>query len=206
MEEDPDAETKPVDVTKAMDGGVLKTLLKAGENFGVHPAKGDCCYVHYEGIIKESGKVFDSSRGREMPFFFTFGRGQVIKGWDLGVATMCRGEIARLECRPEYAYGETGHPPKIPGNSTLIFEIELLRWEGEDLSPDRDGTITKSIVVSGKKFKTPTEHAGIKVHAVGTSLDGRIFYDAQLEYVLGEGAEHALPDGSGHGFEAHESG
>uniref|UniRef100_A0A914I4Q5 peptidylprolyl isomerase n=1 Tax=Globodera rostochiensis TaxID=31243 RepID=A0A914I4Q5_GLORO len=156
MGADSDAETKPVDVTKAMDGGVLKTLLKAGENFGVHPAKGDFCYVHYEGIIKESGKVFDSSRGREIPFFFSLGRGQVIKGWDLGVATMCRGEIARLECRPEYAYGETGHPPKIPGNSTLIFEIELLRWEGEDLSPDRDGTIIKT---RGHQSARCAEHA-----------------------------------------------
>ncbi|KAL3082169.1 hypothetical protein niasHT_037807 [Heterodera trifolii] len=183
-----ETENPIIDVTKAKDGGVLKTVLKQGEDPKIHPAKSDCCYVHYVGTIKESGKVFDSSRARNTPFFFSLLRGQVIKGWDLCVATMCRGEIARVECRPDYAYGVTGHPPKVPGNATLIFE-------GEDLSPDRDGTITKSILVLGKKFQTPTEHAGVTVHAVGTTTDGRVFFDAQLDYVLGEGLDHGLPDG-----------
>ena len=49
--------------------------------------------------------------------------GEVIKGWDLGVATMKKGEIARLTCKSEYAYGEVGSPTKIPANATLIFEV-----------------------------------------------------------------------------------
>lgn len=135
---------------------------------------------------------------------------QVIKAWDLGIGSMCRGELSQLECRADYAYGEGGSPPKIPPSATLIFEVELLRWEGEDLSPDRDGSITKSIVVAGEKSNCPSEHAPIKgleywdyifkwklliVHAIGSDLNGRIFYDRELEYVLGEGLEQQLPEG-----------
>lgn len=73
--------------------------------------------------------------------------------------------------------------------------MELLRWEGEDLSPDRDGTIMKSIITHGKKFNNPTEHAGVKLHAVGSTLDGRVFYNRHLEFNLNEGTEQCLPSG-----------
>ncbi len=55
--------------------------------------------------------------------------GQVIKGWDVGVATMKQGELAVLTCTYQYAYGEAGSPPTIPPKSTLVFEVELLGWE-----------------------------------------------------------------------------
>lgn len=71
------------------------------------------------------------------------------------------GEVAKLECRADYAYGETGSPPKIPGNATLNFEVELLSFEGEDISPDRDGSITKSIIVEGEKYNCPSEFAPV---------------------------------------------
>ena len=51
------------------------------------------------------------------------GTGEVIKAWDVGVATMKRGELAKLTCRGDYAYGETGSPPRIPANATLVFEV-----------------------------------------------------------------------------------
>jgi FK506-binding protein 4/5 len=92
----------------------------------LHPVKGDTIFVHYNGHLKESGKKFDDSRVRDQPFCFSLGRGQVMKGWDIGVATMCRGEICRLECRPDYAYGAIGSPPKIPGNQTLVFEVVII--------------------------------------------------------------------------------
>lgn len=55
---------------------------------------------------------------------------EVIKAWDIGVATMKKGELALLTCKPEYAYGETGSLPKIPANATLEFEVELFDWKG----------------------------------------------------------------------------
>ena len=61
-----------------------------------------------------NGKKFDSSRDRGRPFKFQIGRGQVIRGWDEGVAKMSVGEKAKLTCSPDYAYGERGHPGVYP--------------------------------------------------------------------------------------------
>lgn len=91
------------------------------------PQKGATVSVHYVGTL-QNGQKFDSSRDRAEPFKFQIGCGQVIKGWDEGVAQMSRGELARLTCSPDYAYGSRGYPPIIPGNSTLIFEVELLNF------------------------------------------------------------------------------
>ena len=56
--------------------------------------------------------------------------GSVIRGWDVGVATMKRGELAKFTIKSEFAYGKSGSPPKIPADATLIFEIELFDWKG----------------------------------------------------------------------------
>lgn len=63
--------------------------------------------------------------------FCFFLSGSVIKAWDLGVATMKKGELARLTCKPEYAYGKNGSPPKIGPDATLIFEVELFEWKSK---------------------------------------------------------------------------
>ncbi|VDN28128.1 unnamed protein product [Gongylonema pulchrum] len=158
-----------------------------------HPSNHDTVFVHYVGTL-ENGEEFDSNRHGKEPFSFTLGKGQVIKGWDLGVATMKKGEKCLLTCRAGYAYGDGGSPPKIPGGATLKFEIELLRWQGEDISPDRDGSITRSVIVPGEKYTSPTEGATVKVCAVG-SYEGRVFYDKEVSFVVGEGTEAGLPEG-----------
>ena len=81
--------------------------------------------VHYEGRL-EDGTVFDGSRPRGQAFSFTIGAGQVIRGWEQGVAGMKVGETRRLTIPPEPGYGEAGAGGVIPPNATLVFEIELL--------------------------------------------------------------------------------
>ena len=93
---------------------------------GESPSPGKIVSVHYTGWL-ENGTQFDSSRGpdRGQPLEFPIGVGRVIKGWDEGVMTMKVGGKRKLIIPPDLGYGATGRP-RIPPNSTLIFEVELL--------------------------------------------------------------------------------
>jgi FKBP-type peptidyl-prolyl cis-trans isomerase len=115
--------TKP----KKLQIGVKKRV----ENCTVKSKKGDILHMHYAGKL-EDGTEFDSSYTRGEPLTFTIGAGQVIKGWDQGLLGMCAGEKRKLVIPPELGYGATGAPPKIPGNSVLIFEVELVKIQGRD--------------------------------------------------------------------------
>ena len=92
---------------------------------GAEAKSGKPVKVHYVGTLT-NGSKFDSSRDRNEGFEFTLGAGQVIKGWDEGVAGMKVGGLRKLTIPPDMGYGARGFPPVIPGGSTLIFEVELL--------------------------------------------------------------------------------
>ena len=95
------------------------------EGTGPVAGKGHRVSVHYTGWLT-NGNKFDSSVDRGTPFEFELGRGQVIQGWDQGVAGMRVGGKVKLTIPPELAYGDRGFPGAIPPNSTLVFEVELL--------------------------------------------------------------------------------
>jgi FKBP-type peptidyl-prolyl cis-trans isomerase len=97
--------------------------LTAGNGAAAKP--GQLVTVHYTGWFTTGGK-FDSSVDRGEPFQFTLGAGEVIAGWDEGVAKMQVGDKVKLTIPPHLAYGEHGYPGAIPPNATLIFEVELL--------------------------------------------------------------------------------
>jgi len=92
---------------------------------GAVAQSGQKAKVHYTGWLK-NGQKFDSSKDRNEPFEFTLGAGQVIKGWDEGVAGMKVGGKRRLMIPPALGYGARGAGGVIPPNSELIFEVELL--------------------------------------------------------------------------------
>ncbi len=92
---------------------------------GAEAKVGQNVTVHYVGTLT-NGNKFDSSRDRNEGFKFKLGAGQVIKGWDQGVAGMKVGGLRKLTIPSDLAYGARGFPPVIPPNATLVFEVELL--------------------------------------------------------------------------------
>ena len=103
--------------------GLKYQILKRGK--GAMAKIGQTVSVHYTGWLTD-GTKFDSSVDRGQPFQFSLGAGQVIKGWDEGVAGMKVGEKRKLTIPPDLGYGSAGAGGVIPPNATLVFDVELL--------------------------------------------------------------------------------
>ena len=121
-------EAQPKTVEKKMDGTELRTVDETVGS-GATAEKGKTVSVHYTGWLNnggQKGQKFDSSRDRNRPFQFSLGSGQVIKGWDQGVAGMKVGGKRTLYIPSTLGYGARGAGAAIPPNSDLIFDVELL--------------------------------------------------------------------------------
>jgi len=92
------------------------------------PKPGQTVTCHYV-LTLQSGQKIDSSRDRGQPFQFKIGKGEVIGGWDEGVAKMNKGQRAKLTISPDMGYGAAGVPGMIPPNSTLLFDVELINFQ-----------------------------------------------------------------------------
>nr|QBH73889.1 fk506-binding protein [Frankliniella cephalica] len=187
-----DVSAQGVDISKKKDGGVLKRIIKEGTGDEL-PAQGNKVTVHYTGTLLD-GTKFDSSKDRNSPFQFKLGEGSVISAWDIGVATMKKGEVCMLTCRSDYAYGSSGSPPTIPPDATLQFEIEMIDWQGEDLSPQSNGGIIRTSLTAGEGYSTPNNGAQVEVHLVG-KYDNNVFEDRSLSFCLGEGSDVGVVEG-----------
>ena len=153
------------------DSGIQKKILSEGQ--GDLPKSGNSCKMFYTGKL-EDGTEFDSNAGTGKPFKFTLGTGQVIKGWDVGVATMRQGEKAQLKITAPYGYGDAGSPPKIPGGATLIFDVELVgfkegkkkKWEMTEGEKLQEANVYKAKGNEAYKAKSYQEAATLYKKAV----------------------------------------
>lgn len=190
MAETPAMNIDQVDISPKKDNGVLKQILKEGEGDDL-PGQGSEVFVHYTGRLL-NGEKFDSSKDRDKLFNFKLGEGSVIKGWDIGVATMKKGEVCLLTCTSDYAYGAAGSPPKIPADATLVFEVELFYWK--DLDITNDGGVIKKILTQGEGYNNPKDEAKVSVHIRGTH-QGKLFEEKDVEFILGEGEDKGICEG-----------
>lgn len=106
--------------------GLRYVIARKGD--GLAPKSGDRVSVLYKGMLI-NGTVFDQNLDTESPFVFRLARGEVIKGWEEGIAMMKAGEARLLIVPAELAYGSRGRPPDIPRSAGLVFEVELLKVE-----------------------------------------------------------------------------
>lgn len=179
--------------------GLKYKLTQQGN--GTKATTGTKVKVHYTGTLTD-GKKFDSSRDRGQPLELTLGRGQVIKGWEEGIALLKVGDRAILTIPPSLGYGASGAGEVIPPNATLIFDVEIMEVK-EGVKPWKLPNTQKQATASGLQYimveasknpQAPKAENGstVSVHYTGF-LDGEKIFDSSIErgnpitFNLGEG-------------------
>ncbi|KAL0251347.1 hypothetical protein GEMRC1_000560 [Eukaryota sp. GEM-RC1] len=178
----------PEEVSLHPDNLVIKKVIHAGDESSPSPLPGAKVFVHYTGTL-ENGDKFDSSRDRNDPFSFTIDQGMVIKGWDIAVKSLKIGERASFWIHYTLAYGESGSPPKIPGKSHLVFDIELL-----DFEPDYSSMEAEDVIEAASKMKATADQAFGKSDVQSAVTTWKKAVDA-LETVWLDESKESLSEG-----------
>ncbi|KAK3405356.1 hypothetical protein EUGRSUZ_K01672 [Eucalyptus grandis] len=166
-------------------GGLRKRILRKGNSWRT-PCPGDQVHVRYSGRVKD-GALLDSGGGGSTAMEFKLGQCEVIEGWDEGVATMKKGERAIFTIPPNLAYGESGSPPLVPPNATLVFDIEMVSWTSvRDLTGD--GGVLKKIIKEGEGWATPRDADEVSVRYEVMLEDGTVILksDGDVEFQIGQ--------------------
>ena len=187
------------------DSGLQFIIVESGEGDKAKP--GDLVSVHYTGTL-EDGTKFDSSLDRDEPIQFVLGAGQVIPGWDEGVALLAVGDKAKFRIPPELAYGERGAGGVIPANATLLFDVEVVAAEpGPPPPPEAPTELSASDYTeteSGLRYYDLEEGTGpspetgqfVSVHYTGWLEDGTMFDSSLLRaqpFSFAVGVEQVIP-------------
>lgn len=205
-ESDPSKKATPIEPTEETEADMIEPIeidetagvttetglqlieTEAGE--GDSPQAGDIVAVHYTGMLLD-GSVFDSSLTRGEPIEFRLGKGQVIAGWDEGIAMLKAGSKARLVIPSELGYGERGSG-SIPPNSTLVFDVELVSFTpGPPGAPDAPQAVEADDFIetdTGLQYydiedgegEAATAGQRVTVHYTGWLTDG-VMFDSSLE-------------------------
>lgn len=117
-----------------------------------------------------------------------------IKGFELAVSTMTRNETSKFRCHPNYGYGSEGFEPIIPPHTWLTFEIQLLKWMWEDISRQKDRSITRQIIEPGVSHATPSNISLVNIH-LEKEQNGLVVDEKDLEFRLGEGKAFGICPG-----------
>jgi peptidylprolyl isomerase len=191
--------TQKLNVEYTTASGLKYKITQKGN--GKKATNGMRVVVHYTGKLSD-GKVFDSSVDRGQPFKFPLGKGQVIKGWDEGIALLNVGDKAILTIPPQLGYGERGAGGVIPPNATLIFEVELIDviepskpWDADEKTAITTPSGLKYVVVKSSTQTNPkrvSPGTKVKVHYSGFLRDGKSFdssvdRDQPFEFEVGKG-------------------
>jgi len=179
----------PIDEEKTVTTPAGLQYTETVPGSGPQPLAGDIVLVHYTGSLQD-GAVFDSSYNRGEPLRFVLGAGQVIPGWDAGIAMMHEGGQAVLVIPPELAYGDKGASGVIPPNATLIFDVELVEVQpGAPAAPTAVDESAYTVAENGLKHvdlvvgdgPAPMPGQLIVVQYTGWLQDGGKF-DSSLDY------------------------
>eukprot|EP00931_Biecheleriopsis_adriatica_P073425 TRINITY_DN47709_c0_g1_i1.p1 TRINITY_DN47709_c0_g1~~TRINITY_DN47709_c0_g1_i1.p1 ORF type:complete len:663 (+),score=182.51 TRINITY_DN47709_c0_g1_i1:44-2032(+) len=166
--------------------GIRKEIItEAEKDVFAKPKSGDDVTIEYTGTLEADGSEFDSSQKHSTPFVVTLGKGQLVQGLDLGIATMKKGEVVKFTLQPELGYGEAGKLPEVPPDATLVYTVTLVSFVSKlDLFGD-EGVI-KSLLEEGSGFERPKKQAEVRISLKKLAADGSVIEERKaIDYVLG---------------------